>query len=158
MRVEDVMTTQIATCRPETNLAEAIASMWEKNCGVLPVIGENDEVLGMITDRDISVALGTRNVRASDLVVGDVAHNHVLKCNASDDLHVALEAMSNGKVRRLPVIGSQGGIAGVVSIDDIVMSAGPDPMGSGISHAEVVSALQEICCSNEQLCQRLSAA
>jgi len=158
MRVQDVMTTEIATCQPETNLAEAIASMWGKNCGVLPVVGEDGEVLGMITDRDIGIALGTRNMRASDLLVGDVAHNHVLKCKASDDLHIALQTMSQGKVRRLPVIGSHGGIAGIVSMDDIVMSAGPDPIGAGISHAEVVGALQEIYCSNELLCRRLSAA
>lgn len=144
MRVDQVMRIKVATCRPESNLAEAIATMWSTNCGVLPVTAEGGEVLGIITDRDISVALGTRNLRSSDVRVRDVAHNHVLTCRPSDDIHVALQTMRRGRVRRLPVV-FEGRLEGIVSMDDLVLNAEPDgKMGAAISYGDVVSTLQDI--------------
>jgi CBS domain-containing protein len=84
MTARDVMTTRVVTCRPETNLAEATALMWDNDCGILPVIGETGELAGMVTDRDICVALGTRNVRSSDLCVRDVIKDHTIVCKSSD--------------------------------------------------------------------------
>ena len=97
MIVKDVMTQQVATCRPETNLAEAAALMWEKDCGALPVLAESGELTGIITDRDICIALGTRNVRSSDLCVRDVVKDHTLVCKSSDDIHAALQTMHDAQ-------------------------------------------------------------
>ncbi|MBZ5605228.1 MAG: CBS domain-containing protein [Acidobacteriia bacterium] len=153
------MTRQVATCRPESNLAEAIALMWENDCGVLPVLGDRGEILGMITDRDIGVALGTRNVRSSDVLVRDVARDHVLLCRPHDDIHVALQTMRDGKVRRLPVMGDRGGLEGILSMDDVVLNAEADPrMGASISYGDVVSTLREIYSGGELFETRRSAA
>ena len=61
MRVRDLMTKTVVFCRHETNLAAATALMWDNDCGTLPVVSESGKVIGIITDRDICIALGTRN-------------------------------------------------------------------------------------------------
>jgi CBS domain-containing protein len=146
MTVREVMTKRIATCRPETNLAEAIALMWENDCGVLPVIDGMGELAGIVTDRDLCIALGTRNVRPSELCVRDVFKNHTLVCKSSDAIYTALRTMSHGKVRRLPVVGDDGSLEGVVSIDDVVLNAdsGDGRMGLTISYGDAITTLQAI--------------
>ena len=56
MKVQDLMTSDVKTCRPETNLAEAVRDMWEGNCGAVPVVNDEGRVAGIITDRDICIA------------------------------------------------------------------------------------------------------
>ncbi len=51
MKVQDLMTSDVRTCRPDTNLAEAVRDMWEGDCGALPVVSAQGHVIGMITDR-----------------------------------------------------------------------------------------------------------
>jgi CBS domain-containing protein len=58
-------------CRPETTLADAASLMWENNCGVLPVIAESNETVGIITDSDIAIALGTQKKHAKEISVKD---------------------------------------------------------------------------------------
>ena len=144
MLVKDVMTEQVITCRPDTNLAEATARMWEHNCGSLPVISADETLVGIVTDRDICIALGTRNMRASDLSVNDLVRNHTLTCSSSDDVHTALQVMRDGKVRRLPVVDAEGHLAGIVSMDDLVLSADQDGEGSAVAYEDVVTTLQAI--------------
>jgi CBS domain-containing protein len=145
MKVSDVMTSPVATCLPETNLAQAAALMWEHDCGVLPVLAVTGELVGVVTDRDICIALGTRNIPSSDLSVRDVIQDRTLICKSSDDIHVALQTMRGGKVRRLPVVNDDGHLQGIVSIDDVVLLADSDgKMGSAISYADVVTTLRGI--------------
>ena len=120
MKVRDVMTKQITICRTETNLASASALMWDNNCGALPVLTDNGELAGVLTDRDICIALGTRNARASDLTVRDVVAASPLSCQSSDDILTALLMMQQAKLRFLSVVNDAGVLEGMLSIDDIV--------------------------------------
>ena len=61
MKVRDLMTSRVRTCRPSTSLADVVSEMWEGDCGVLPVVNDEGRVIGMITDRDICIALATRD-------------------------------------------------------------------------------------------------
>jgi CBS domain-containing protein len=145
MFVEDLMSQQVAACHTETNLSEATALMWENGCGALPVLEADGKLAGIVTDRDICIALGTRNLRASDLSVADVLQNQVLFCNVSDHIHTALHKMCKGMVRRLPVLDNNSRLAGMLSIDDIVLSAAADgKRGTAISYSDAVNALQTI--------------
>ena len=123
MRVQDIMSEAVKSCRPEMNLAEAASIMWEGDCGILPVTGEGGKVIGMITDRDIAMAAGTTNRIAADIQVGDAMSRDVFDCNPDDDIHAALETMRKGKVRRLPVVNSDGVIEGMLSINDLARHA-----------------------------------
>lgn len=145
MTVNDVMTKPVATCRLDTNLAEAAALMWENDCGILPVLDESGELAGVVTDRDLCIALGTRNIRSSDLCVRDVLNNRARVCKSTDDIHSALWTMSEGKIRRLLVVNDDAVLEGIVSMDDVVLRAEHDgKMGSVVSFGDVVTTLQAI--------------
>jgi len=137
MRVLEVMTKKPASCRPETSLAEAAVLMWKSSCGFLPVIGEGGNVIGVVTDRDISIALGTRKQRPADVRVWDVMPKKLFTCTSEDDVHSALKTMRSAKVRRLPVIDPEGALVGVLSIDDIVLKARGHVIGKGVSYEDV---------------------
>lgn len=123
MKVRDIMTQTAVCCGPETNIGAAVEMLWVHNCGMLPVVGGNKELVGIVTDRDICVALGTRNKRAGDLKVGQVATTPVFTCKPEDEIHEALIVMSDHQVRRLPVINDEGVPQGVLSMDDILLHA-----------------------------------
>ncbi|RMF85681.1 MAG: CBS domain-containing protein, partial [Nitrospinota bacterium] len=72
MHVKEVMTSAVRSCRPETDLAAAAMLMWDGDCGVLPVIDQANKVLGVITDRDICMAVATKHRPASATTVGEV--------------------------------------------------------------------------------------
>ena len=146
MKVRDVMTNQVVTCRSEMSLAAAGAMMWEHGCGLLPVVNESGKLAGVITDRDICIALSTKCKPASEIMLGALIRETAFVCAPEDDIHVALEMMSREKVRRLPVVDSEGGIVGILSLNDMSRRAekgeGKRP---GISYDDVVRTLQAIC-------------
>ena len=146
MTVRELMTKTAVFCRPETNLAAAGALMWENNCGALPVVDDGQKVTGILTDRDICIALATRDRPSSQLTAGEVATGQAVVCKPEDEIHTAIAMMHNQKVRRLPVIDDQGGLEGIVSMDDIVLQAKKSngKLTPGISYDDVVEALQAI--------------
>ena len=141
MNVKDIMTGEPRTCSPETNLAAAAALMLDGDCGILPVVADG-KLTGVVTDRDMYIALATRNKRASEVTVGEVVQKPVYTCGPDDDVQAALETMKQHSVRRLPVEGFGGTIMGIVSMNDIVLAAGPR---KPVRDAEVLSTLQAIC-------------
>lgn len=146
MKVRDVMMKSPAACSPWTNLAAATELMWVHNCGMLPVVDENEKCLGVITDRDICIALGTRDRRASEITVGEVINGKLFYCAAEDEIRSALEIMRRNRVRRLPVLGKNGVLEGILSMDDVVLLAqiGPDGASAGLSGEDMVKTYQGI--------------
>jgi len=123
MKIKDAMVATAVTCKPETNLAAAVELMWIQNCGFLPIVDEAKKVIGVITDRDVCVALGTRNRLPSEIGAGEVASGKVFTCRPEDDVRTALDTMARERVRRLPVLTGAGELAGILSMDDLVMHA-----------------------------------
>ncbi len=146
MNIRDIMTSGVAFCTPETNLAAAAASMWQHDCGVLPVVDEKMRVQGMITDRDICIALGTRNRPAADISVAEVSKGTLYACRIDDDIQSVLSTMRDHKVRRVPIVDPEGALAGIVSIDDIALLArdGKGSGSSGITYTDAVETQKSI--------------
>lgn len=146
MKVKDVMVGTPLCCRPETNLGAASELMWSGNCGFLPIVTDNGKVAGIVTDRDICIALGTRNRLPGDVTVGEVTLSKVLSCSPEDDVHAALQTMKEGRVRRLPVIARDGALVGVLSMDDLVLHAEPEGLGRRpeLSYEDVVKTYRGI--------------
>ena len=144
MKVQDAMVNNVSVCRPENNLAEVVAIMWDERCGALPVLDGSGTATSMITDRDICIALGTRNVRASELQVKDVSLPRVFSCGANDDILLALKTMVSQNVRRLPVVDDGGKLVGILSIDDLLLHSEKRAGKAGISQEDVVSAAKSI--------------
>jgi CBS domain-containing protein len=146
MRVVEVMTGTPYHCQPDSNLGTATELMWIGNCGFLPVVEEQGKVVGVITDRDICMALGTRGLPAGQVTAGQAMSKNVYFCEPDDDVHVALQAMRDAHVRRLPVISKKGELVGVVAMDDLLLRAEPIRVGHTpeLSSDEVIRAFQAI--------------
>jgi CBS domain-containing protein len=117
------MNKAVASCRRDADLAAATALMWDHNCGQLPVVDDAGKVTAVITDRDICIALGTRNRRACEVKVSDVICRAAVLCKADDDLRSALKTMAAERVRRLPVVDHEGTLVGILSLDDVTLQA-----------------------------------
>lgn len=140
MKVKDIMTTEVRSCTPTTTAAEAAHLMWDGDCGMLPVV-EHDHLVGVVTDRDLYIALATRNAWPARLTVADVATPSPATCTPEDDVRTALATMKSVLVRRLPVVGFGGALLGVLSMNDVVLAAGPGK----VAPKDVIETLQAIC-------------
>jgi len=140
MKVRDIMTPQPKCCGLDTNLAAATELMWKNDCGALPVV-DDGKLAGMITDRDIFIALGTRNRPAAEMAVKDVATRQLQTCAPDDDVNAAMAAMRRAKVRRLPVV-SDGKIEGIVALNDLVLAASRKRFE--IDYDEVMNTVQTV--------------
>lgn len=144
MKVQDVMTVDVRTCGPDANVAEVAQVMWENNCGIVPVVDADNRVRGVITDRDVCIALGTRNQPAAAVRAADVMSTEVFTSVANDELMAALATMQSGCVRRVPVLDAGGGLCGILSLDDVVLLIGQKSRDAKLRDA-MVSALRAIC-------------
>ena len=120
MNVKDAMMTAPARCTPGINLGAAVEILWNGNCGILPIVDEHERVISVITERDICIALGTRNRLAGEITVGEVATHRAICCSPDDDVRSALAKMVQAKVRRLPVVNAEGKLEGMIAMDDVV--------------------------------------
>jgi CBS domain-containing protein len=146
MKVLDIMTHTAVCCGPETNVAAAVEMMWNRNCGVLPVVEADGKLVGIVTDRDICIALGTRNQLAGSMPVREVATKTVHTCSPEEEIHVALQTMAENKVHRLPVVDQHGMVQGVLSMDDILVHADMNKWEAccELSSEEVIRSLKRL--------------
>lgn len=121
MKACDIMVSTPVVCRAESNLAVAAGLLWDHDCGALPVIDQANRPIGMITDRDICIAVGTRNKRAAEILVREVMTGKVFACDVSAEIHEALTCMKQNHVRRL-IITERDRVKGILSIDDIILN------------------------------------
>ena len=151
MKVQEVMRKQAVICELDTTLAAAVELMRKNGCGFLPIIGEGGNVIGVITGRDICIALGTRNQKPTDVLVKDVmlpeqyTFPKLFTCTPDDDIHCVLKTMRMAKIRRVPVIDREGGLMGILSMDEIVLRACARAGKHDISCKDVVDAYKAIC-------------
>lgn len=114
--------------------------MWTGNCGAQPVVKDGN-VVGMVTDRDLFIALGTGNKKAADLQISEIMNRDLSLCSPGDDLRSAMKTMGQRKLYRLLAVDQHGQFKGILSVDDIVLYAG----AGGPSNEEVVKMMKAIC-------------
>ncbi len=146
MKVKEMMIGTPYYCQLDTNLGAATELMWVGNCGFLPVKGASGKVVGVITDRDICIAFGTRHCLPGDLTVREVMSNRLFACSPDCSVHAVLRIMEDGGVRRLPVIADDGSLVGVISMDDLLLKSEPAMTGikAELSTDEVVQAYRAV--------------
>lgn len=144
MRVKSLMTSQVTSCAPETSLAEAARTMRSIDAGILPVIS-GGKTIGVVTDRDIAVALGEADRRPSEMKVSEAMSRTLYSCSPDTDVRRALAPMKEKRVRRLPVLDEGGQLVGIVSINDVILHSEAAGDGWAVSYDEIVNTLQHIC-------------
>ncbi len=122
MLVKDVMTRQVEWIGPETTLLDAAKKMHDKDIGSLPV-GENDRVIGMVTDRDITCRGVARNLNLASTPVRKVMTKKIIWCFDDQSIEDAAHIMEGKKVRRLVVMNREKRMVGFLSVDDLAHRA-----------------------------------
>ncbi|HEX3280118.1 MAG TPA: CBS domain-containing protein [Pyrinomonadaceae bacterium] len=145
MKVKEVMNPDPKTIWITESLADAARSMWQNDCGILPIIKDGRKVVGMITDRDICMGTAMMDTNPSSISVEQVMSGKVFTAEPDQDVEEALEMMKAHKVRRLPVVTAEGELAGILSMNDIVLKAKGSNGKAQIKYADVVETYQAIC-------------
>lgn len=145
MRVHDVMRKSPKSCSPTTNLAAVTELLRSCGCGALPVVDAGGRVVGIITDRDICLALGTTDRRPSEVTAEQGMSREVAVCTAGDDIHSALKIMRSRRVRRIPVVNDAGKLEGVLCLSDLIeLARHDDGSRPELSYEDVMGALRGI--------------
>lgn len=132
MRVDEAMTRNVCLIDPEMPIAEAAARMAEFDTGFLPV-GENDRLVGTLTDRDLAVRALAQG-KGPDAKVREVmTMGEVHYCFVDDELEATTREMGAAQVRRLPVLDRDKRLVGVISLGDLSRADGQDPAGSALA-------------------------
>lgn len=126
MRIADICTRDVVRIDAEASLREAATIMRGQHVGTLVVTGPDGSRIpaGILTDRDIVLAVVAAGVDLDILTVGDVMTGDVATCSERDGLFDAIRTMRERGVRRLPVLDDTGGLAGIVAADDIYGALG----------------------------------
>lgn len=149
MRIEQLMTKTPRTCRPGQSLSQAAQMMWNGDCGCLPVTADDgsERLLGMITDRDICMAIRLEGSELRELRVEDAMTEGAHACNPGDPVSEAIAIMVEERVRRLPVVDGSERVIGLLSLADLALEAAIQMAGNNpeLGMAEIGRLLAAIC-------------
>ena len=115
--IKDIMATDIAVVKTDTSIDEVVRILVDKNITGLPVVDDNNKLLGIITEKDVLRLLG--DCRQDPGVVKEYMSTEVVTFDVNDDLIAVCECLVNGHFRRIPIL-SDGKLIGIVSRRDII--------------------------------------
>ena len=119
MKVSELMTRIVASCRMDDSLTMAAQTMWERDCGAVPVVDAESKVVAMITDRDICMAAYTQGKRLDESTVATAASRGVVVVHEDETIDHAEALMRKHQVRRLPVVTRDRRLVGMLSLNDL---------------------------------------
>jgi CBS domain-containing protein len=134
MQLSDIMTSNPLVLGPDTMLREAAQKMRDLDSGVMPV-GENDRLVGMLTDRDITVRATADGKDPNTTPVRDVMTSDVIYCFADDDVELAARKMEEHQIRRLIILNRDKRLVGIASLGDLAVYAPSNRLAGEVTEA-----------------------
>lgn len=132
MEIREIMTPSVDLIGPATTIKDAAVHMRDGDVGALPV-GENDQLIGMVTDRDITVR-GVASARSPDTcTVREVMSEGIYYCFEDEDVQRASRTMTEHKVRRLPILNREKRLVGIVALADLAKTGIAEDAVEGVS-------------------------
>ncbi|MEO7035796.1 MAG: CBS domain-containing protein [Polyangiaceae bacterium] len=128
MKTEALMTRSVATCSADDTLEHAAHLMWDRDVGCVVVTDSKRKPIGMITDRDLAMAAYTQGVCLRAIRVESAMARNLWTCSVNTRLKDVELKMQTAQVRRLPVVGFDGELVGIVTLGDIARSAEATPL------------------------------
>lgn len=122
-RAGDMMTGNVATVQPNDTVQRAARLMRDEDCGALPVLDRQGRIIGMITDRDITVRLVADGADPRYAQVQDCMTDEVFACQADDPIEGCIRTMKQHQVRRIPVVNERNQLLGIISQGDLARHA-----------------------------------
>jgi CBS domain-containing protein len=123
MKVKSIMCTDVAMVQPTDELHKAAQLMWNKDCGVVPVVDPNGKLEGICTDRDLCMGALLWNRAPGTVRISEVMARDVRTCTPEDDVRDVHATMREHQIRRLPVVDEGRRLIGLVSINDLATEA-----------------------------------
>jgi CBS domain-containing protein len=132
MLVKDVMTFGAECAQPTDSIADAADRMKQLDVGSLPVCGDHDKLVGMITDRDITTRATAQSRDPRDTEVADVMTSNVIYVFEDQSVQEAGRLMEANQVRRLVVLNREMRLVGIVSLGDLAVKTGDEHLGGEV--------------------------
>jgi CBS domain-containing protein len=132
MNISEVMTRDVTTAELDSSLEQVAQMMKDEDAGAIPVLDDNGELCGIVTDRDIVIRCIAEGKNPAETSVEDVLSEEVRTVAPDDDVREALRIMADHQIRRLPVI-EEGELVGVVSLGDIAVKEDEKSAGQTLS-------------------------
>jgi CBS domain-containing protein len=129
LKVSDVMSADPRTCSPYSTVIEAVLIFRDADCGVIPVT-EDGKPVGVLTDRDVALALADLEDDLAGAAVGEIMSKDVVTIEEDESLEVAVDRLGGEGLRRLLVVASSGSLRGILSWIDLV----PHLSERGVGH------------------------
>jgi len=120
MKVSEAMTTDVQIASPSQTIQQAARMMAEIDAGVLPV-GDNDRLVGMITDRDIAIRAVAEG-KGPDARVGEVMTREIRYCFDDEDIDQVRQNLADQQIRRIPVVDRDKRLVGILSLGDLALA------------------------------------
>ena len=122
-KCSDVMTKDLTSCLPTDTVNQAAQSMKAHDIGAVPVVDshETKKLVGIVTDRDLALKVVAEGLDPRQTRIEQVMARNLVMCRLQDDLQLALDAMSQRQLRRIPVVDDQGRLAGIIAQADVAM-------------------------------------
>ena len=144
LRAGDVMTRNVSTVHLNDTVRYAARLMRDEDFGALPVVDRRGRMIGMITDRDITVRLVADGYEPTHAFVSDCMTDDVFACHVNDPLEHCMRAMAEHQIRRIPVVNNDGRVIGIIAQADIAHHAGENRgRGGRRAVSDVVCAISE---------------
>lgn len=124
MKVKDLMSRDVECTHPDATLKDAATRMRELNVGMLPVCGDNDRILGALTDRDITIRAVAQGQDPTRTRAADVMTSSIVYCYDDDDAKDAADLMKEHQIRRLVVLNRDRRLIGIMSLGDLAVETG----------------------------------
>jgi CBS domain-containing protein len=118
-KIQDVMTQRPRAVTAQMTVREAARLMDEEDVGSLPIVDEGERLIGIVTDRDVTVRVVGRGLDADTTTVGDVASRDVVALTPEHDLDEALRLMAQEQVRRVPIVAGENQLVGMLAQADV---------------------------------------
>jgi CBS domain-containing protein len=145
MNASELMTREVHSCSINDSLQRAVQLMWEHDCGVVPVVDDQNKVVGMITDRDVAIAAYTQGRPLWEIPLSSAMAHHVHGVREDDDLETVETLMRRVRVRRIPVLDGDGRLKGILSMNDLARHAHRGRKGDGLRPDSIVQTLAAVC-------------
>jgi CBS domain-containing protein len=122
MKITELMTQPAVTCSTSDDLDCAAQLMWEHDCGALPVVDGDGRTVGVITDRDICMAVWTQGRTLPTIPVRAAMSKQVFACRADDTLEAVRRTMQEKRIRRVPIVDAENRPVGMLSLNDLAQT------------------------------------
>lgn len=139
MKVKDCMTNNVYCVKPETNIKDVVNLMSKNHIGCVPVCDNNNDVCGIITDRDILLRSVACNKDVNSTPISEIMTTNVCTCTQDENINEAQNKMGTNQIRRLPVCDENNNLVGMLTLGNLSQN------DNKIGKTEVCTTLNNIC-------------